>query len=158
MDLTKAEIERFKQKYVAGSKKSCWEWKAGKFMTGYGMACLRRGNRKTFLAHRLAWIIHNKRDVPEKHFICHSCDNRSCVNPYHLRAGTGAANNADTIKRGRGNRKLGSECSWSKITEKDVRYIRASGLKQVELAKKFGLKQSTVCNIMTRKIWKHVLP
>lgn len=158
MHLTKAEIARFKSKRLEGSRKSCWEWLGAKYQTGYGMACIRRGPRKTFLAHRIAWIIQHGMRIPEEYMICHTCDNRACVNPHHLYAGTGYENNSDTINRGRGNRMKGSACTWSKLTDSDVLFIRSGQMRQCELARKFGMKQSSISNIQTGKNWKHLLP
>lgn len=72
---------------------SCWIW-TGAFMTsGYGFF---RG--KT--AHKLSYII-NKGDVPDGLFVLHSCHNRKCCNPEHLRIGTPEENSQDMIKAGR---------------------------------------------------------
>lgn len=55
-------------------------------------------------------------------------------------------------------RMIGSKHKKSKITEKDVLYIRENkdGLTQKELGDKYGLKQSTVSNIVLRQTWKHI--
>ena len=146
MDFSQADIDRFKEKFEIVDS-GCWEWIGSLYQNGYGMFCLRRGNRKTFLAHRISWAIHNESCIPEKKMICHTCDNRKCVNPAHLYLGTGKDNNTDTIRRNRGNRKIGDACSWSKITEKQVLEILQSSEKQVALAVRYGVDQSTISQI-----------
>ena len=60
---------------------SCWEWQAKIHNpTGYGHFCI---NRKTFLAHRISYILH-KGAIPHGLVINHICRNRKCVNPNHL--------------------------------------------------------------------------
>lgn len=156
MELNQAEIDRFWKKVDKKCKEQCWEWTGGKFQMGYGMVCLRRGCRKTFLAHRIAWIIHNKKQIPEKMMVCHTCDNRICVNPFHLYVGTGKDNNTDTIKRNRGNRKIGGQCSWAKLTENSVLAILASTERQYILAKRYGVHQSQISEIKSGKQWRHL--
>jgi len=156
MDLTKDEINRFKQKYTETNQEDCWEWQGAKYQNGYGMIALRRGKRKTFSAHRISWMIANNRDIPDGMMICHKCDNRLCVNPNHLYAGTGSDNNTDTLIRKRGNRKIGENCSWAKLTEADVFDILNSKEKQCKLAEKYHLDPSTVSQIKSGKRWKHL--
>jgi len=150
------EAERFNAKYKKGSKSSCWEWLGKLGKNGYGLFYMMRPPRKTFHAHRVAWSHHNNRDVPDGMMICHTCDNRSCVNPDHLYLGTGYDNNSDTVKRHRAKRKRGSECSWSKLTEKQVIDIVKSTATQQKIAERYGLDQSTVSQIKAGLRWKHL--
>lgn len=44
------------------------------------------GRMRGTTAHRAAWVYHNDLQVPAGHTIDHTCKNRTCVNPDHLRA------------------------------------------------------------------------
>lgn len=77
----------------------CWEWVGTKNADGYGLLIW---DGKQYLAHRVSYELH-RRPVPEGLFICHTCDNPSCVNPAHLYAGTHQDNMDDKVARGRCN-------------------------------------------------------
>lgn len=70
----------------------CWEW-TGIMKEGYGIY-------STWSAHRLSYELH-KAPIKENMFILHLCDNRACVNPYHLREGTRQENIQDMNQKGR---------------------------------------------------------
>ena len=65
----------------------CWIWTASQNGVGYGrMARHADGpaKTKTLLAHRISWELAYG-DVPVGHYVSHTCDNRLCVRPDHLR-------------------------------------------------------------------------
>jgi hypothetical protein len=76
-------------------ERGCWNWIGAKISAGYGAL---RVDGKLVTAHRLALFFKLGR-WPDK--ALHSCDNRACCNPEHLRDGTMADNVADTIQRKR---------------------------------------------------------
>ena len=108
------------------------------------------------LAHRFAY---EKLVGPirEGRCVCHTCDNRLCVSPYHLWSGTREDNLADMTQKNRCAR--GEKQGGAKLTETDVRKIRwlcEQGATQAEVAGQFGVAQVTVCKVVNRKTWKHV--
>lgn len=87
----------------AGSE--CWPWKGSIGSNGYGVFSIRG---KQLVASRRAYEL-TFGPIPDGLFVLHSCDNRPCCNPAHLRVGTHTDNMRDMVSRdrwrGRGARK-----------------------------------------------------
>lgn len=78
---------------------------------------------------------------------CHKCDIPSCINPNHLFPGTRAANAEDCAMKDRKSTKLSND---------DVRSIRASDESPGKLAKVFGVTPNTIYRIKHRLRRQHV--
>lgn len=151
------DINRFWSKVdKAGGEAACWYWGASKTHNGYGEFWV--GERK-FRAHRFSWILING-EVPDKLYVCHTCDTPACVNPAHLFLGTLKENNADRHRKGRTviPHYSGEKNGQSKLTAPQVREIRERcGIgkeSQGKLAKIFGVTQAQISSIVTFKTWR----
>ena len=130
----------------------CWPWIGYRDPDGYGrFRAIVDEDKKTHLAHRVAF---------EEAYgylplvVRHRCDNPPCCNPLHLLPGTHTDNIRDRVARGRSSR--GERHGSAILTAEQVISIRLDTRKQVVIAAAYGVDQTTICNIIKRKIWKHV--
>ena len=132
----------------------CWEWK-GSVAGGTGYGCFYDG--RAYSTHRYSWELHHG-PVPPGLCVLHHCDNRRCVRPDHLWLGTKAENSRDMATKGRENVPgyKGEEHGEAKLTNEQVREIRASTGTGVSLAARFGVSPSLVSLIRRRKAWTHL--
>jgi len=147
---------RFQPRLEPGSLETPCVAPATKDATTQGYRIVSVNGVKTY-AHRVAWeTAHGP--IPKGMCVCHHCDNPPCIELTHLFLGTKPDNNADMVAKGRQAR--GERIASAKLTEADVRAIRAlyagGGLLQRELAHQFGIAQTTVSHIVTGECWGHV--
>lgn len=140
----------------------CWEWLGASRIKGYGVIGLGGRGAGKDLAHRVAWIISNgplpKIDGHHGAVVRHTCDNRLCCNPKHLVVGSQTDNVTDMDERGRRKTvsKRGSQHHNAKLTEDDVRAIRADTRSGPKVAADYGITKENVYYIKNRKAWKHI--
>jgi hypothetical protein len=120
----------------------CWLWRGARATNGYGQV---RVDYRLWLAHRYALVL-DGRTAPDHMMVCHSCDTPLCVRPHHLFIGTAKDNAVDMSLKGRGTGKLSGE---EVLT---IRAERMAGVRQADLAKRFGVSSQTigaVCAVQT---------
>jgi len=152
-------LQRFRKKVSFSD--NCWEWIGAKTSAGYGQLNV---NGIIVYAHRLSYE-HYVGTIPNGYFVCHSCDNPTCVNPLHLFAGTSQDNSRDmAVKKRQVFQKHperaahGESHIFSKLSSLEVRNIRLiydSGKTQQKIAHMFGISQSQVSNIIRGVQRKH---
>ena len=153
----------------------CWLWLGKGLPSGYGRF---RINSEEHYAHRFSYE-QKFGKVETGFYVCHKCDNPACVKPGHLFLGTPQDNVDDMWEKGRAvsrpkgynkgvphptpEKMLGDLNGNAKLTEDDVRYIRAhyhrASYKRSNtkaLAKQFQISENAVLHIISRKRWSHV--
>jgi hypothetical protein len=145
LDVDARFITRFWSRIAIATGDQCWEWRAGRFSTGYGLVTVPgRGSRG---AHRVSWALTHGRWPTNQ--VLHHCDNPPCVRPDHLYEGDHRQNMLDRQSRGRTS--AGEHHSNAKLTDQEVSDVRqryAAGIPQKAIAGEFQVSQAQVSNIV----------
>lgn len=144
--------ESYNEKVIkSDNENDCYGWAASLGHNGYALMWdgvrLQRG-------HRWVWEQHYG-EIPEGMVIRHTCNTRHCTNIRHLQLGSQADNIRD--RDADGNTAKGEVHGMAKLTESDVKEIRAQRANKVKLrdiAEQFGITMANVSNIAKRRIWK----
>ena len=115
---------------------------------GYAVAQINGGRYKA------ARIMLNDAHGTSELFVLHSCRNKHCVNPEHLRYGTMQENASDRVVDGTNT--VGSKHGNSRLTEAQVLEIRASTKSKWSLCQKYRVSETTISDIRARRAWKHI--
>lgn len=153
--MNEIEVARFWDKVSLPDANGCMLWTAALSGVGYGVLKIRG---QSHLAHRVSLSI---AEGPSEDRVeaAHSCRNRHCVAPAHLRWATRAENEADKVLDGAVAR--GSGHGRAKLTEAQVLEIRerqSKGATHRSLALEFGVRRQTIGAIVNRTKWKHLQP
>ena len=146
-------LEKLKQKSSFIEKTGCIEYTGGRYPAGYGR--IRVDGRTSDYTHRVAYRL-SKGEIPNGMFVCHKCDNPSCINPEHLYLGTPLMNMQDRDAKGRGKWFIGEANPSAKLTDADVVYIRTTNKISRIIAKEIGVSTSTVAGARIGRSWSHV--
>ena len=156
-------VHKFEERYEHGGKEECWEYHHSKNKWGYGSfhITIRPKKYMKLQAHRLAWVIYHKKDIPDDLHICHKCDNPCCVNPFHLDAATYQENHRQKTERKRVNYEAsrGERNTQAKLTSEEVLHIYSmkGRYSQRDIGRIYGITHATVGSIHLKKQWKHIL-
>ena len=129
----------------------CWVWTGAHTANGYGVLRDNGYDRRT---HRLMYELVTGETLEPSTFILHSCDNRLCCNPDHLRKGTHIENMADMVARNRAS--SGENRPYAKLTWEKVRAIRAGSRSSYSLAKVYGVSPQAIQGVRSGRAWREV--
>lgn len=132
---------------ITPQESGCTPWTGARRPDGYGTFSVRG---RTMVAHRVAYALAFG-SVGAGELLLHSCDNRGCVNPLHLRVGTQRENMRDRELRGRRKRpagELNGNASLDNATAEELRALAQSGIyTDVLVGEMFGVSRHVVRRI-----------
>lgn len=123
----------------SGGPSACWPWTGRISKNGYGRV---KARRRTIGAHRYALMITDGEPPEHKPFACHSCDNRPCCNPAHLRWGSAKENSQDAVERGR------ARGGVVKIDREQVIALHRAGLSSKQIGQHVGAHPASVWRVL----------
>ena len=148
-------MERFAEKCKPVAS-GCIEWTALGTANGYGLFSV---GRKVTTAHR--WLFEQAYGKQLASIdVCHTCDNRRCVNIAHLFAGTRKQNMEDAVRKGRtshASKNRGEKHGRAVLTQQQVNEIRkrcSDGATQSSLSTIFGVSVQQINRIVHFKTWR----
>lgn len=149
---TQAHVERFWSRVALPDENGCMLWLGARLKSGYGSAWL---GSKTIATHRLSLWLSVGAPLAPGDMAAHSCRNRNCVAPTHLRWATRQENVDDQVRdetNPQGERNTNAKLTASQVTE--IRRLYSSGrVTQAELALRYGVSDSNISAIVRRVSW-----
>lgn len=137
----KAAVRFLRKVHSFDDDKRCWGWAGAGKGNGYGHVSYQGANMG---AHRMSFLLFNG-DIPDGFDVCHSCDNRWCVNPAHLFLGTRGENMADAMRKGRTAGGIRKHLKEGKVQE--IRRRIARGESNSHIASVLDVNRETIRNI-----------
>ena len=126
----------------------CWECHLVPNAKGYSNVTVGGRAGTKWRAHRLIYtVIHG--DLSNFTIVRHKCDNRRCIRPAHLVAGTNADNTSDMMQRGRHKfiPRTDHKLDAHKV---DIIQLRSEGKSLADIAQKYRCSPTTVLTALRR--------
>lgn len=151
--LTEHDAVRFWNKVNKGDTDECWVWGGAIHRLGYGQFKIGGKKGKVAASHRIAAALVLS-DFDETLCCLHSCDNRGCCNPSHLRMGTQQENIEEMVSKkrnktsriGNGHEKI----SFAEHTQ--IKQLFFEGKNKSEIARMYNVTPSRIRQILSNYI------
>lgn len=140
-------LEHWEKKvgYKIDEKSGCWNAYGSHQGNGYVSKRFKiDGKTKGFLLHRVSYMLFVG-SIPDGNIVSHTCYNKRCVNPKHLKASTMGEFAQDILRR-----ETNESVIWEpkqKLTIKQTVEIRRSDLSSYKLAKLYNISPVQVRRI-----------
>lgn len=151
--------DRFIEKFeMVEDHQVCWIWRASTDPCGYGTIGF---EKKIFSAHRLSYLFFVG-TIPKNKEVCHTCDQRNCVNPAHLFLGTHRQNMRDASLKNRLADRKGEQNARAILNKDQVAYIRKNFIKRhrdfsaAALSRMFGTSTGAIHDVLKGRSWLHL--
>jgi hypothetical protein len=152
MTMRKTLEQRFWEKVDRKGDTDCWNWTAA--VRGstdkYGTIWVDGAIES---AHRVAYRLASRAEIPEDTVVRHKCDNGLCCNPAHLELGTMLDNARDKVERGRSHNGGRGKLTVDQAVE--ILHMRFDlGLNNSQIARNYGITRPMVSRICNGYYWQ----
>lgn len=151
------EIQKAFDKYATHRpEEGCWIWQGSR--DDFDIALIHLKVRTNVTTPNSAsrvhyWLLNGDFDPVMR--VCHSCDNRMCINPAHLYLDTFDSRMETKVDKGR--QPKGTDSHLHILTEDEAQFILDDTIhSQKALMKMFSVSQTCISAIKNRRTWKHL--
>lgn len=141
-------VERLKNSYIVDPITGCWNY-INIGSNGYGKIYV---YGKHMPAHRFSYETFIGHLDPTLE-ICHNCNNKSCINPEHLRQDTKSSNAIDRSNYANSSNQI---LKPNQVIEIKKALLNPYKGINNDLANKYGISNGTISQIRCNRKWKHI--